>query len=214
MDFTTTYLNRFTSTLLLLILSVASIAQTVDINDRIREALWAQEELDSSYASEGHSPLTPQDLEDFTGLPFYPVDTNFMIFAKVIVTPDSPVFEMPTTTSRMPKYRQYALLEFTFGDSTYFLSAYQNLGLQNRPGFADYLFIPFADSTNGFGSYGGGRYLDARVPEGDTLYLDFNQCYNPYCAYNARYSCPKVPAENRLPIFIKAGVKAPEVHYE
>jgi uncharacterized protein (DUF1684 family) len=69
------------------------------------------------------------------------------------------------------------------------------------------LFLPFLDNTNGDTTYGGGRYIDLRIPEGDTIEIDFNKAYNPYCAYNSRYSCPIVPRENYLDTNIEAGVK-------
>ena len=69
------------------------------------------------------------------------------------------------------------------------------------------MFLPFSDETNGIESYGGGRYIDLRIPEGNTLIIDFNSAYNPYCAYNDKYSCPIVPRENYLRTRIEAGVK-------
>ena len=40
-------------------------------------------------------------------------------------------------------------------------------------------------------TYGAGRYLDlAKVPGSNTITLDFNKAYNPYCAYTEKYSCP------------------------
>ncbi len=73
--------------------------------------------------------------------------------------------------------------------------------------FENYLFLPFTDLTNGNGTYGGGRYIDLEIPKGDTMVIDFNKSYNPYCAYNGKYSCPIPPKENDLNIAIKAGVK-------
>ena len=72
------------------------------------------------------------------------------------------------------------------------------------------LFIPFTDRTNGHETYGGGRYLDAPLPEANApeITLDFNRAYNPYCAYNNAYSCPVPPAENRLQVAIPAGEKS------
>ena len=77
----------------------------------------------------------------------------------------------------------------------------------NEDGFKDYLFLPFMDDTNGEQTYAGGRYIDLRIPEGNTLKIDFNKAYNPYCAYNEKYSCPIVPRENYLDVAVKAGVK-------
>ena len=79
-----------------------------------------------------------------------------------------------------------------------------------RPGLEDYLFVPFTDLTNGHDSYGGGRYLDLRIPPKGvtTMQLDFNRAYNPSCAYNRGYSCPVPPAENRLAATIPVGVRS------
>lgn len=179
-----------------------------DMNDKIRATLNEQAALDSSYANAGESPLLPEDLEVFEGLPFYAVDTNWYITAHLIRTPDEKPFEMATSTDRKPLYRKFGYIEFEYMDSTCRLNLYQSLDLKNRPGFEDYLFLPFGDRTNGTSTYGGGRYLDLRIPGGDTLEIDFNRCYNPYCAYNHRYSCPKIPLENILNIPVRAGVKA------
>ncbi|WP_321538818.1 DUF1684 domain-containing protein [Flavobacterium piscinae] len=70
------------------------------------------------------------------------------------------------------------------------------------------MFLPFTDLTSGIESYGGGRYIDLKIQEGKIWTIDFNQAYNPYCAYNEKYSCPIVPEENDLKVEIKAGVKA------
>jgi hypothetical protein len=55
--------------------------------------------------------------------------------------------------------------------------------------------------------FGGGRYIDLRENTSGTYQLDFNQAYNPYCAYAKSYSCPVPPAENTLPVPIEAGEK-------
>jgi len=73
--------------------------------------------------------------------------------------------------------------------------------------YRDYLFLPFTDLTNGEQTYMGGRYLDLSIPEGDTIVLDFNRAYNPYCVYNKKYSCPLVPPVNALNTKISAGIK-------
>jgi uncharacterized protein (DUF1684 family) len=84
---------------------------------------------------------------------------------------------------------------------------YQNAELVRKNTYVNYLFLPFSDLTSGNETYIGGRYIDLRIPYGDTIAIDFNQAYNPYCAYNRKYSCPIVPLENDLPIAIRAGVK-------
>ena len=87
------------------------------------------------------------------------------------------------------------------------MNVYQNLLLRETEEFKDYLFLPFADLTNGEQTYGGGRYIDLSIPDKDSIIINFNTAYNPYCAYNAKYSCPLVPKENHLDYSIEAGVK-------
>ncbi|MBT8299262.1 MAG: DUF1684 domain-containing protein, partial [Maribacter sp.] len=45
------------------------------------------------------------------------------------------------------------------------------------------------------------------IPKTDTIVIDFNKAYNPYCVYNKKYSCPIVPDVNALDIRVLAGVK-------
>ena len=131
-----------------------------------------------------------------------------MVTAKLIRTPDEKPFKMKTTTDRMPDYIKYGIVEFQIKGRTHKLNIYQNLDLLEEDGYEDYLFLPFLDNTNGEGSYAGGRYVESSIPDSDTLIIDFNTAYNPYCAYNDKYSCPIVPRENYVDENIMAGVKA------
>ena len=73
----------------------------------------------------------------------------------------------------------------------------------------DELFLPFADATSGKETYPSGRYLEVHeLPDGRVV-ADFNYAYNPYCAYNEQWTCPIPPAENRLPVAIRAGERSP-----
>jgi len=78
----------------------------------------------------------------------------------------------------------------------------------NEQAKEDELFLAFTDKTNGFKTYGGGRYLDLEWKgDKDKITIDFNFAYNPFCAYNANYSCPLPPTQNHLEIAIRAGEK-------
>ena len=70
------------------------------------------------------------------------------------------------------------------------------------------LFVMFADRTNGKGSYGGGRFLRAPLPSAGGTRLDFNEAYNPPCAFNDFATCPLPPAQNRLALQVESGEKA------
>ncbi|WP_053975648.1 DUF1684 domain-containing protein [Mangrovimonas xylaniphaga] len=169
-----------------------------------------QKKLNAEFRDATMSPLTDEDRKGFKGLSFFDVDSSYVVSATLHRIPDSPWFLMKTTTDRESKERVYGVLKFELKGISYELKVYQGEELMTQEGFEDYLFLPFLDNTNGDESYGGGRYIDLKIPEGDSLTIDFNKAYNPYCAYNARYSCPIVPRDNYLNAEIKAGVKAYE----
>ena len=140
-------------------------------------------------------------------IPFFPIDTTYYVVAKFVKIKRGKNFKMQTSTTRQPEYKVYGKAVFTLRDTTYELMIYQNVNLTKKEGYEDFLFLPFNDYTNGNETYGGGRYLDLRIPDGSTIILDFNKAYNPYCAYTDRYSCPVPPKENSITTYIYAGVQ-------
>lgn len=174
---------------------------------QIKEAKKFQQELNKEYSNKEESPLTEEDFATFEGLDFFPIDTNYMVKAALTFHEDGKTFQMQTTTDRLPVYKLYATATFELKGKAYSLEIYQNEKLLLTPDYEDYLFLPFTDLTNGESSYGGGRYLDLRLPESDQIVIDFNKSYNPYCAYNKKYSCPVPPKTNHLDIAVLAGVK-------
>jgi uncharacterized protein (DUF1684 family) len=115
---------------------------------------------------------------------------------------------MATTTDREPVYRPYAKIRFKKDGMKGKLTVYQSPEISAMPGYEDYLFLPFTDLTNGIETYGGGRYLELRIVDLENGWIDFNYAYNPYCAYNHKYSCPIPPMDNHLNFRLEAGVKA------
>jgi hypothetical protein len=166
-----------------------------------------QEELNAEYLNPDKSPLPKKELKKFEGLPFFEIDENFKVEAKFVRSKNATPFQMKTTTNRLPTYETYGQAIFELNGQTFTLNIYQNYQLRETVAHKDYLFIPFTDLGNGEETYGGGRYIDLRIPKDDTIVLDFNKAYNPYCAYNPAYSCPIPPKENHLDIKVTAGVK-------
>jgi len=169
-----------------------------------------RDSVNGSFANAETSILSEEDLKTFVALEFYMPDSEFVITASVKLLKKKKWFEMKTTTERKPVYRPYANLSFEYKGAKYSLTCYQSEQLMNNPEYRDYLFLPFTDLSSGNESYGGGRYLDLRIgdiQEGKVI-LDFNYAYNPYCAYNHKYSCPIPPADNFLDADIEAGAKA------
>ena len=188
-------------TSLLLFLSLFSFAQ-----QKVTAEAF-QKNLNEEFADADKSPLTEEDRLEFKELDFFPIDSNFIVEATFVRAKNEKAFEMKTTTERAPLYVKYGVISFSLNGEQFELNVYQNIELSKRKGFKDYLFLPFSDLTSGKETYIGGRYIDMKIPKGKTITIDFNQAYNPYCAYNYKYSCPLVPLENDLLTEIKAGVK-------
>ncbi len=163
--------------------------------------------INEQFADSARSPLTPEGLAQFNGLEFFPAKPEYFIKARFIPNPDPLSFGMETTTDRRPVYLKYGEAHFEMEGRDIVLEIYQSASLRDMEEFSEYLFLPFKDLTNGVETYGGGRYIDLKIPEGEYIMIDFNKAYNPYCAYNHRYSCPVPPKANHLNIRIPAGVK-------
>jgi len=169
-----------------------------------------QYRLNVEYSNPKTSPLTKEDLQNFKTLAFFPIDKKYQVVATLQYTPNSTIMEMQTTTTEIQLYRKFAIASFKLNGKDFNLSLYQSQDLMNNPEYDDYLFLPFNDLSNSKTTYGGGRFIDLKLPpkNAKTIIIDFNKAYNPYCAYSHRFSCPIPPKENNLNMEILAGVKA------
>ena len=195
--------------ILLIVISTFACAQNKE--PILGETDW-QKQMNADFKDATKSPLKDKDRKKFKGLEFFKFDSIYVVNARLKHTPDEKPFKMKTTTERLANYVKYGIISFELNEKTHELNIYQNLDLLHKPGYEDYLFLPFLDNTNGEESYSGGRYVEARIPDGNNIVIDFNTAYNPYCAYNDKYSCPIVPRENTLYIKVEAGVKAFKKH--
>ena len=203
-----------------LILLVIALISVVGLHAQIRELSDQEIETEiqvaqiyigdeySKFVDPETSPLPADSIPYHKGLHYFePMDPKYVVYASFERLDSGRIFEMKTNTDRLPVYKDYAIMTFYIDGKEYKLHAYQNLDLIKKEEYKDYLFVPFNDHTNGIETYGGGRYLDLREPIGDFIILNFHRTYNPYCAYNPRYSCVIPPDENRLAVGIKAGEK-------
>jgi len=194
--------------LVLLLTSIISCSQGTKSISYEEEIKTFQYDLNVKFSDKKTTPLSKNDFKNFSSLNFFPIDSSYRIKASFTRIPNAIAFEMPTTTDRKSIEVKYGEATFNLDGKTITLSIYQTPELSLKPEYSNYLFLPFMDKTNGKQSYGGGRYLDLEIPSGDTIILDFNKAYNPYCAYNIEYSCPIPPKENHIKMNISAGVKA------
>jgi uncharacterized protein (DUF1684 family) len=158
---------------------------------------------DSYFRGAHDSPIPHDQRHDFKGLPYFPVDESLR-FEGLTLEPyaggEPSSFQIPTSDGRVLPAVRAGVFRFTIGETPQTLTGYTV-----ESGASESVFVPFLDSTSGHETYGAGRYLDL-FPEDDGTYaLDFNLAYHPSCVYDARFSCPLTPAENRLPVRIEAG---------
>jgi len=166
-----------------------------------------QRQMNADFKDAAKSPLTDRDRKVFRSLDFFKFDSIYIVNADFKRTPNETPFKMKTTTDREVDYIKYGEATFTIKDKLLKLNVYQDLEMAIDVGQEEALFLPFMDNTNGVESYKGGRYIEIKLPKDDKIFIDFNKAYNPYCAYNKKYSCPIVPSENILYVRIEAGVK-------
>ncbi len=183
---------------------------TVLLSDNYHEQVEAyRQEQQENFRKKKTSPLkTKAARKHFKGISYYPVDIAYKVQASFTPVKDTNSVVMPTSAKKTKTYRKYGALHFTLEGKSLRLFVYQNLKLLENPVYKNHLFIPFRDLTSGETSYGGGRYIDMELPLADTVILDFNYAYNPYCAYTDGYNCPIPPPENFLEAKIEAGPKA------
>ena len=166
-----------------------------------------REDKDAYFKHNPHSPIPEAEREEFTGLPYYPVDGSLRFEDRQLepYTGDEPSdFQIPTSDGKLRAAHRAGYLSFEVDGTAHRLTAYTF-----DEGEGESLFVPFLDKTSGTETYGAGRYMDLEPEEDGTYSLDFNLSYHPSCVYDPKYSCPLTPAENRLPIRIEAGERLP-----
>lgn len=195
--------------LFMLISATGVFAQS---QDAINDVKAHQEKLNKQFKSKDDSPLTPEDRKHFKELDFFPINLDFRVEATLKRTPNEKPIIVGTSSGRTKYLLKYGDLHFTIKGKEMKLAVYQSQSLLKNPEYEDYLFLPFTDASTGDTTYGGGRFIDLTIPKGNTILLDFNKAYNPYCAYSDGWNCTIPPEENSLSIAINAGVKKYKDH--
>ena len=161
---------------------------------------------DAEFRNRSESPLLDEDFANFKGLSYFETSDKFVVTAKLERGAGTEKFVLPTSAGTTRKYLKYGTLKFEIDGGEFALTVFQPESMPKAAEFADLLFVPFRDLTNGKETYGGGRYIDLKTPVSETVVVNFNLAYNPNCAYGSdRYSCPVPPKENFLQIKIFAG---------
>jgi len=170
---------------------------------RAEEVKDFREKRDRFFREDPRSPLKDDDLKNFKGLAYFPIDLKYVMVGTIERTPagtDPLHVNLRTNKGTEKRYVKFGRFKFKIGRKEYVFQVYRVLG-------GDELFLPFRDKTAGRETYSRGRYLFIEPLSWGKVLIDFNRAYNPFCAYNEKYTCPDPPEENWLDTEIRAGEK-------
>lgn len=134
----------------------------------------------------------------FTRLKWYPVDDAYRVTAKFVAYDPPKKVDVATILGDIEQGESPGYVTFKLNG--------QESRLETRSE-GDQLFITFRDATSGDTTYAPGRFMYAAKPVNGQVVLDFNQAYNPPCAFTAFATCPLPPRQNFLKVAIPAGEK-------
>jgi len=138
--------------------------------------------------------------KSFLGFQWFPIDDRYRVTARFIPDAAPQELRIPNTIGDIDTYKTEGVVEFTLLGRTLRLRP-----MTTRP--KRFYFI-FRDASSGHETYSAARFLYSDLRDDGTTVLDFNEAYNPPCAFNPYTTCPIPPRENRLPLKILAGEKA------
>jgi hypothetical protein len=141
----------------------------------------------------------PQSMQakSFKGFRWFPIDERYRVVGRFIKDPASREIPVPTLMGDIESGLTEGLVEMTLDGTTLRMRP-----ITTRPGR---LWFIFRDATAGKETYEAARFLYADLRPDGTTVLDFNEAYNPPCAFNEFTTCPLPLPENRLAIRIPAG---------
>ncbi len=135
---------------------------------------------------------------DFRGIERFPVDPRWRVEARFEPHAEGSTITIASVTGGSEEQSNPGAAVFERDGSTHRLQAVAE---------GDELFFVFADLTSGKETYGAGRFLYTALPAHGRVILDFNQAYNPPCAFTPYATCPLPPKANRLTLRVTAGEK-------
>jgi uncharacterized protein (DUF1684 family) len=161
-----------------------------------------RERKDEAFADRRRSPLTEEERDSFDGLSYYPPDDSYRFETRLHEHDEKETITVGTSTGGEREYLRWGEFRVEIDGEDVVVQAYKSDAEDDR------LWIPFRDETSGEKTYGAGRYIDLEEEtheKNGVWVLDFNEAYNPTCAYSERYECPLPPTENWLEVEIEAG---------
>ena len=186
---------------LALVALVGCTAPPPDESGWLEDLLQDRQIKDEFFRGDPNSPVPVERRGALLPVRYYDPDPIYRVPAALEVSPEQPVFDIPTSTGEIRPMQRVGILKFALNGHPLQLSAMAETPVRS----IDSLFIMFKDTTNGSETYAGGRYLDLPRTATGHYELDFNRAYHPTCYYDEGFDCPYPPPENRLTLAIPAG---------
>jgi uncharacterized protein len=167
-----------------------------------RLTLWVHQSGDR-FAIRLRDPESPLR-RNFHGASWFPVDESYRVTARYI----------PYDQPKQVPIQNLAGDSLALPISGYvvFTLRGEELRLEAEAEEGGRLTFVFRDLTSGKETYPASRFLDTDAVKDGRVILDFNEAYNPPCAYNPYTTCPLPPPANRMKVRIEAGEKNYHAH--
>ena len=140
----------------------------------------------------------------FLGFRWFPIQMDYRVTARFIRDAAPRDMHVVNTFGDVDTYKTEGVVEFTLQGRTLRLRPFIT-----RP---KRFYFVFRDRSSGEETYEAARFLYSDLRDDGTTVLDFNQAYNPPCAFNPYTTCPIPIPENRLDVKLLAGERAYPIH--
>jgi uncharacterized protein len=152
---------------------------------------------DQKMTDSATSPLTEDQIRNFKGLSYFPVDMKFKVWARISksAAENAPI---TMTDGSQQNFEKFGTARFTLDGEEFTFEIFRDKGLPELNDRQGQLFIPFKDGTSGGSTSDNGRYISFDEPAGAEAELDFNQAYNTFSVYNNNHSSVTAPSQNNV----------------
>jgi uncharacterized protein len=142
----------------------------------------------------------------FKGFTWFPIQSDYRVTGRFIPDAAPRTLQVVNTLGDMDTFTTEGVVEFALEGRTLRLRPFTT-----RP---KRFYFVFKDASSGHETYAAARFLYSDLRDDGTTVLDFNQAYNPPCAFNPYTTCPIPLPENRMPLKVLAGERAYPEHVE
>lgn len=176
----------------------------------VRSIEQRRAEADNVFRNDPESPFRKDTSVQFHGINWFPINLKYFFRSRLYKSDHPEPVTILGTKGEERKEIKYGYFLIPYEGRDYKLNVYKSAEESTDLRMNRELSVWFTDATTGKETYGVGRYLEVgeEVSDPNHLYiLDFNNCYNPYCAYTPIYSCAVPRQEDHLDFPIYAGEK-------